>query len=480
MPKPEDYTIGWICAITTEYVAAREFLDRPPHEGLTNLPANNKNEYTLGSISDHNVVISVLPKGQYGTASAARVAGDMMTSFPNIRIGLMVGIGGGAPTQKHDIRLGNIVVSVPRDGQGGVFQYDFGKMIQDQCFRPTAFLNQPPTVLCAAVSGLEAQYESEGNQLNERIDSILKRNSKLLKKYQRPGPESDRLYRSQTVRPKDNDLPCAAICGDDSSCLISRNVRTEDDSNPVIHYGLIGSANTLMKNALLRDKLATEKEVLCFEMEAAGLINDFPCIVIRGICDYADTHKNDTWQGYAAMVAAAYASDLLYKIAPQKITQEPKIIEVIEQGHRYPPAKVENHHWYLNVPLDSDLIKGMRTGQKRNRDLDHPESSSSSSDDDRRKKVREETPYEDSIFDEYDFEHLDDILQSSEGTESHPDPGFNLHCSADEGSNSEDQSDEVSQETLQGSEARSIYEFDSEGSDESSESSSDFSQGRGL
>ncbi|CAG8920340.1 unnamed protein product [Penicillium salamii] len=476
MPKPEDYTIGWICALTTEYVAAREFLDGPPHEGLTNLPANNRNEYTFGSISGHNVVISVLPKGQYGTASAARVAGDMRNSFTNIRIGLMVGIGGGAPTQKHDIRLGDIVVGVPRGGYGGVFQYDFGKMIQDQCFRPTGFLNQPPTVLCAAVTGLEAQYESEGNQLNKRIDSILKRNSRLLKKYQRPDPESDLLYRSQTVHPNDN-LPCAAICGDDSSCLISRKVRTEDDPNPVIHYGLIGSANTLMENALLRDKLATEKEVLCFEMEAAGLMNDFPCIVIRGICDYADTHKNDTWQGYAAMAAAAYASDLLHKIAPQKITQEPKISENIEQGHRYPPAKVENHHWYLNVPLDSDLINTMRTGQKRNRDLDHSESSYSSSDDDRRKKVREETPYELSIIDESVFDRLLNKSQPSEGTENPPDPGFHLHRSTDEGSNSEDQAEEVSQETLK------ELGFDSEGSDESSESSessSDFWQGRGL
>jgi nucleoside phosphorylase len=129
MLKAGDYTIGWICAIKTEYVAAQEFLDGPPHEGFTNLPPNSKNEYTLGSISDHNVVISVLPKGQYGTSTAARVAGDMLLSFPNIRIGLMVGIGGGAPSQKHDIRLGDIVISIPGDGHGGVFQYDFGKMI---------------------------------------------------------------------------------------------------------------------------------------------------------------------------------------------------------------------------------------------------------------------------------------------------------------------------------------------------------------
>jgi hypothetical protein len=76
----------------------------------------------------------VLPDGEYGTASAAGVARDMLSSFPSVRLGLMVGIGGGAPNSKHDIRLGDIVVSAPRNGKGGVFQYDFGKTIQDQSF----------------------------------------------------------------------------------------------------------------------------------------------------------------------------------------------------------------------------------------------------------------------------------------------------------------------------------------------------------
>ena len=54
--------------------------------------------------------------------------------------------------------------------------------------------------------------------------------------------------------------------------------------------------------------------VLCVEMEAAGLMDDFPCLVIRGICDYADSHKNKRWQPYAAATAAAYAKELLSTI----------------------------------------------------------------------------------------------------------------------------------------------------------------------
>lgn len=162
MSDPKDYTVGWICAISTEHVAAQAFLDEK-HEGPEYVSPNDNNDYTLGKIGKHNVVIAVLPDGEYGISSAASVAKDMLHSFPNVRLGLMVGIGGGAPSPKHDVRLGDIVVSAPRDGKGGVFQYDFGKTIQNQNFRPTGFLNQPPIALRAAVNGLKSQYESEGH-----------------------------------------------------------------------------------------------------------------------------------------------------------------------------------------------------------------------------------------------------------------------------------------------------------------------------
>ncbi|CAH0017225.1 unnamed protein product, partial [Clonostachys rhizophaga] len=46
-------------------------------------------------------------------------------------------------------------------------------------------------------------------------------------------------------------------------------------------------------------------------MEAAGLMDIRPCLPIRGICDYSDSHKNKEWQRYAAATAAAYAGELL-------------------------------------------------------------------------------------------------------------------------------------------------------------------------
>jgi nucleoside phosphorylase len=137
MSSPESYTVGWISAIRTEYVAAQVFLDEK-HERPAYVSQHDNNDYTLGRIGNHNIVIAVLPDGEYGIASATGVARDMVHSFPNIRIGLMVGIGGGAPSQKNDIRLGDVVISAPREGNGGVFQYDFGRTIQNQRFQFTA------------------------------------------------------------------------------------------------------------------------------------------------------------------------------------------------------------------------------------------------------------------------------------------------------------------------------------------------------
>ena len=329
MSNAKDYTVGWICAISTEYVAAQAFLD-DKHERPEYVPPNDINDYTLGRVGKHNVVIAVLPEGEYGISSAASVARDMMHAFPNVRIGLMVGIGGGAPSPKHDIRLGDVVVSTPRDGKGGVFQYDFGKTIQDQSFRSTGFLNQPPMVLRTAVSGLKAEYESEGHRLEEAINSILKKKPRLQQKYKRPDSSSDRLYQSGVTHPPNDEASCATVCGDNP--LIARPERTKTEDNPAIHYGLIASANQLMKDASIRDKLAAEKDVLCFEMEAAGLMNHFPCLVIRGVCDYSDSHKNKEWQGYAAMTAAAYAKDLLCRIPPNKVEAEKKIGDMLSSG----------------------------------------------------------------------------------------------------------------------------------------------------
>ncbi|KAJ5899264.1 hypothetical protein N7495_004008 [Penicillium taxi] len=312
MSDPANYTVGWICALPVEYVAAQEFLDEE-HENPNFVSPNDTNDYTLGKMDEHNIVIAVLPDGEYGTASAANVATNMLNTFHNVRIGLMVGIGGGVPSEKHDVRLGDVV-------------YDFGKSIQGQEFQHTRFLNQPPTILRTAMTGIQTQYERKGHRLEEAINSILDSNGRLRKKYQRPESITDKLFQPTAIHETDCG---AASCANNTTNLVLRRGRSINEDNPAIHYGMIASANQLMKDALIRDKLAAEKDVLCFEMEAAGLMNTFPCLVIRGICDYSDSHKSKQWQGYAAMTAAAYAKDLLHRIPLNRVEAEEKISVVL-------------------------------------------------------------------------------------------------------------------------------------------------------
>jgi nucleoside phosphorylase len=321
MNAPEIYTVGWICAIHPEYVAAQEFLDEEYGTPAFVAP-HDDNSYMLGKVGDHKVVIASMPRGEYGTASASRVAANMLTSFPNIRIGLMVGIGGGAPSVVNDIRLGDIVVSVPRDGEGGVFQYDFGKTIQGQPFQHTRILNQPPTLLRSAVSNVMAKHQRKGHKILQAIDAVLDRNPRLRRQYQRPGNHTDRLFKSQITHDSSRAI--------NESDLVHRRERTEEEDNPAIHYGLIASANQRMNDATIRDRYASEKNVLCFEMGAGGLMNSFPCLVIRGICNYSDSHKSEEWLGYAAMAAAAYAKDILNAIPPSKVEEERKLRDVVE------------------------------------------------------------------------------------------------------------------------------------------------------
>jgi nucleoside phosphorylase len=311
MLDPEEYTVGWICAIETEYTAAQTFFDNE-HGPPGHVSYYDTNHYTLGDIKGHNVVMAVLPDGEYGTSSAASVIANMLIGFPNIKVGLMVGIGGGAPTEKEDIRLGDIVVSSPKEGSSGVYQYDFGKTVQGSAFVQTGFLNQPSSVVRSAVTGLRSKYRREGHNIEGTIESILEAWPRLKKDFSRPALESDRLYVSTFVHT--SNVACDESCATQLDKIVTRQPRQAIDDNPHVHHGIIASGNQLMKDALIRDHYAKEKHILCFEMEAAGIMNQYPCLIIRGICDYSDSHKSKDWQGYAAMVAAAYAKDLLGEI----------------------------------------------------------------------------------------------------------------------------------------------------------------------
>jgi len=321
------YHVGWICAVRTEYVVACELLDdeypTPP------LPRDD-NAYTCGRMGELKVVVACLPQGKDGLASAATVAKDMLRSFPAIRFGLMVGIGGGAPSAKHDIRLGDVVVSSPTGRTAGVIHYELGKTVQNKKFERTGSLTPPPPVLLNALQKLSALHERRGHRIAETVTRMTSTNRRL-KRYQRPDPDSDLLYQSPFVH-SDEERPCTEVCGTDR--IVQRPVRGADQDDPVVHYGLIASADRLMEDAHVRDLLARSEGVLCFETEAAGFMDNFRCLVIRGICDYSDTHKNDLWQGHAAATAAAYAKELLSVVTPIEVAQMGEALDAIDTGRQ--------------------------------------------------------------------------------------------------------------------------------------------------
>jgi hypothetical protein len=141
-------------------------------DGPETSEVNDNNNYVFGCVNGHNVVIGCLPDGRYGTSSAAIVARGMVRSFPNLRFALMVGIGGGAPTRERDIRLGDVVVSVPQGKLGGVIQYDFGKRLSGGRFQQTSQLNAPPEVLLGVIPEIRRRHNDPKKQ--DRISEHLR------------------------------------------------------------------------------------------------------------------------------------------------------------------------------------------------------------------------------------------------------------------------------------------------------------------
>lgn len=301
----QDFTVGWVCALPIELAAAVEIMD----DEFADLPSHpaDPNVYSLGQIGSHKVVVACLPAGQTGTSQAAVVASWMRLSFPSLRFGVLVGVGGGVPRldQDVDIRLGDVVISQPTGQHGGVVQYDFGKTGPDGRIARTGSLNTPPTILLNALAKLRANHLRGKTHV---LAHLAKLSSQL--KFASPGPDQDTLY----------DASSAHITG--ATCLqcraedvLHREVRPTTE--PALFFGTIASGNQKMGDGPTRDRYSQELGgVLCFDMEAAGLMNDFPCLAVRGICNYADAHKNVRWQPYAAATAAAYTKELLSIVPP--------------------------------------------------------------------------------------------------------------------------------------------------------------------
>ena len=349
MPPPSrsyrDYTIGWICAVEPELIAARAMLDET-HDKKLPAVSGDSNNYKFGRIGPHNVVIASSPSGNYGTNPAASVAGQMKRTFPWLRFGLLVGIGGGVPRltadDPADIRLGDVVVSDPTYHTGGVVQYDRGRTNEgEQRPERTGTLNKPPESLLTAVLGLKASHRFKDHPLKDHLAQMIHQHSSLAPEYTYQGQDNDILFEAG-YKHQGRGSSCA-------ECLKSQSISRphRQSTSPRIHYGTIASGNQVVKDSVTRDYWRDEEGILCFEMEAAGLMDSFPCLVIRGVCDYADSHKNMRWQPYAAATAAAYAKDLLLEIAPSAaVATDPPSEDWPELGSYGIFSFIEGHKWH--------------------------------------------------------------------------------------------------------------------------------------
>ncbi|KAJ6016755.1 hypothetical protein N7451_000134 [Penicillium sp. IBT 35674x] len=332
-----DFQIAIICALPLEYDAASllvdEFWDQCDKQyGRT---SGDMNKYRNGRIGVHNVVLMLLPK--MGKAAVAGSTGTLRTSYPGVRIAFLVGICGGVPSSStHEALLGDVVIS------DDIVEYDFGRQY------PGKFIAKQGTEgnLGRAnkdIRSLVAYLKTEPGRHDLRRDAadFLK----LLQdyaaekcyrcNYNHPGFHEDRLYKS-SYRHKHTEKSHCVLCHEEfetycheaaqATCeelvcndayLVTRhNVNSARNSHrpcPEIFIGRVASADTVMRSGKHRDQVAKQYDVIAFEMEAAGIWDELPCVVVKGICDYADSHKNKRWQPFAAATAAAVLKSILIK-----------------------------------------------------------------------------------------------------------------------------------------------------------------------
>ena len=305
----EEYTIGLICLWEVAMHTAEAMLDSI-HEYRPILQSDSST-YVLGTIGGHNIVIAYAPPLGLGEGSVTIAAKQLLASFKHLRFVLLIGIAGGVPTGDNDIRLGDIVVSSPTVNSGGMDFYKANDIAGRTCVRYIGSLKKPPVVLTTAVCRLQSQSTTSNERLWQRLNAPFCR----IAYGRNPEVLTDRLFEAGYGHKA--LLKTCDRC--DENKLKARPTRPFD--GPVVHYGLIASSDQAIQNGIMRDKLAQEMGIICFETEATGLMTHLPCLAIRGISDYADSHQNDAWQKYASAAAAAYAMELVATISLQQVAE---------------------------------------------------------------------------------------------------------------------------------------------------------------
>ncbi len=286
----KEVTIGIITALPKEFAAMKAAMHGCEEHNVPGRGAGRR--YVLGRMKsrdnkEHRIALALLPK--MGTNAAAAQATLLLEHFPSVEAIIMVGIAGAVPFPKKPddhVRLGDIVVSDAR----GVVQYDMKKLeeVRSSPVPPSAKLIEAVTLLQADEIAGQRPWEAH-------IDAVLEH-----LKRKRPPQTADKLHATD----------------DPDRTLKHPKDSKRQPRRPRVFQGPIASANELLKRPAKRDELRDKFGVKAVEMEGSGIADaswnhDKGYLVVRGTCDYCDSHKNDDWQEYAAAVAAGYTRALI-------------------------------------------------------------------------------------------------------------------------------------------------------------------------
>ncbi|OJJ94895.1 hypothetical protein ASPACDRAFT_48344 [Aspergillus aculeatus ATCC 16872] len=321
-----EFKIGILAALPLEANAIRGIFDQIDGEAAENDATNTSvkapmdmNSYTTGKIANHRVVLAHMPG--MGKVNAATTAAGIRASFTELKLVLIVGICGGVPQAQDQILLGDVVISkniVP--AENAIFHpYDPAPEISEQ-----PQFGRPTWLVRSLLAKLEDQKEDLEKRTWKHLDCLLRKPGFAQSRY--PGDKEDQLFLPDYMHKHRNPHDCDCV-QPGKSCTIAKHSscdqlgcepeylipRGRDESNTtlLLHFGSVASGDQVLKSGQHRDRVAKTKNVIAFEMEGAGAWNYLPCLIIKGVCDYADSHKNKKWQRHAAAAAAACAQAVI-------------------------------------------------------------------------------------------------------------------------------------------------------------------------
>ncbi|GAM38323.1 hypothetical protein TCE0_033f08958 [Talaromyces pinophilus] len=348
----DEFHIAIICALPHEADAVEALFDEH-YDKPYGKHVGDANSYVTGRIYNHDVVLAYMPG--MGNRRSAGVARGLLSSFTGVKLTLLVGICGGVPYAPDgmEIILGDIIIG------DSVIEYDFGRQyphgferksgVKETLGSPSqaiqSFLNRLRTRrMRGQVQRHTAQYLQilQGMEDNEwsypgvSHDTLFEASYRH-KHYQQQSPikciciaccSTYDLVCEQALKSDCKKIGCAGH-------LVPRHRLNADCPVPLVHIGTIASASSVMKSGEHRDQLAEKEGVIGFEMEGAGVSDILPCVIIKGVCDYADSHKNKAWQNYAAATAASCAKTFLVYWEDNSQHQRPE-----NSSHPKPTSKI--------------------------------------------------------------------------------------------------------------------------------------------